>query len=143
MKPRNFKRIWGKPWDWYYLIHLEQVKLKEMSDYLEKEDRFIGVEKVVKDMRICIKLIDIICEKDESYKSWLHKQFKDPFKNYNEIPFPKYINVKNANRFLKPVNFIEDSNKPLYQTLLSEYRKIKALTLYNKIRTYKLFSWWS
>lgn len=147
MKPRNFKRIWGKPYDWHFLINLEQAKLKEMSDYFEKEDRFVGVEKVVKDIRLCIKLIDIICEKDKYYLSWLHENFttnKDIFSdNYSEVSFPKHVNTRNANRFLRPHNFLENCNKKIYQSLLVEYRRTKALHLYNKIKTYKLFSWWS
>ena len=31
MKSRGFKRIWGKPWDYAYLLLLEQRKLKEMA----------------------------------------------------------------------------------------------------------------
>lgn len=145
MKDRKFRRIWGKPWDWYYLLHLEQVKLKEMADYFEKKNRFVGVEKVVKDIRICIKLIDIICEKDAPYKSWLHQNYGKPltdFEHFEKVPFSKYINVKNANRFLKTINYVANPDSRIYQTLLVEYRKMKALALYNKIRTYKLFSWW-
>lgn len=144
MKPRNFKRIWGKPWDWYYLLHLEQAKLKEMADYFEKKDRFVGVEKVVRDIRICLKLIDIICEKDAPYKSWLHQSYGHPIKDFEsieEVKFPKYINVKNRHRFLHK-DFLNGSHPNIFNSLLAEYRKMKALALYNKIRTYKLFSWW-
>lgn len=144
MKPRNFKRIWGKPWDWYYLLHLEQAKLKEMADYFEKKDRFMGVEKVVRDIRICLKLIDIICEKDIPYKSWLHQSYGYPIKDFEsieEVKFPKYINVRNRHRFLHK-DFLNGNHPNIFNSLLAEYRKMKALALYNKIRTYKLFSWW-
>lgn len=144
MKPRNFKRIWGKPWDWYYLLHLEQAKLKEMADYFEKKDRFIGVEKVVRDIRICLKLIDIICEKDALYKSWLHQSYGHPIKDFEsieEVKFPKYVNIRNRHRFLHK-DFLNGSHPNIFNSLLAEYRKMKALALYNKIRTYKLFSWW-
>lgn len=144
MKPRNFKRIWGKPWDWYYLLHLEQAKLKEMADYFEKKDRFVGVEKVVRDIRICLKLIDIICEKDALYKSWLHQSYGHPVKDFEsleETKFPKYINIRNRHRFLHK-DFLNGDYPNIFNSLLAEYRKVKALALYNKIRTYKLFSWW-
>lgn len=151
MKPREFKRIWGKPWDWYYLIHLEQVKLKEMSDYFEKEDRFVGVEKVVRDMRICIKLIDIICENDNAYRAWLHTTYgqcnlmKLECKNTR---FPKHINIRNRKRFLYH-DFLEDYNRTLNPEMSMEwslkvdYRRCKALALYNKIRSMNMFTWWS
>lgn len=144
MKPRNFKRIWGEPWDWYYLLHLEQTKLKEMANYFEKKDRFVGVEKVVRDIRICLKLIDIICGKDALYKSWLHQSYGHPIKDFEsleEVKFPKYINIRNRHRFLHK-DFLNGDYPNIFNSLLAEYRKVKALALYNKIRTYNLFTWW-
>lgn len=103
-------------------------------NYINKTRRFVGYQTVVRDMQICIKLIDIVLEEDAPYKSWLYQDY--------EKPFSKYINIKNANRFLKPVNYVADPDSRIYQHLLVEYRKVKALALYNKIRTYKIFSWW-
>lgn len=145
MKPRNFKRIWGKPWDWYYLLDLERHKIREMMNYINKTQRFVGWEIVVRDMRTCIKLIDIVLEEDIPYKTWLHQNYSYPFKDFEhfkETPFPRYVNVKNADRFLKPKNYLIDPNELIYQILITEYRRVKALALYNKIRTYKLFTWW-
>ena len=31
MKGREFKRVWGQPWDYSYLLSIEQRKLKEMA----------------------------------------------------------------------------------------------------------------
>ena len=134
MKERKFRRIWGKPWDWYYLLNLERCKIREIRNHINKTRRFVGYQTVLRDMQICIKLIDIVLEEDAPYKSWLHQDY--------EKPFSKHINVKNANRFLKPVNYVADPDSRIYQDLLVEYRKVKALALYNKIRTYKIFSWW-
>lgn len=145
MKDRKFRRIWGKPWDWYYLLNLERHKIREIMNHINKTRRFVGYQTVIRDMQICIKLIDIVLEEDVPYKSWLHQNYGKPLKDFehlDEIPFSKYINVKNADRFLKPVNFVADPNNKIYQALLVEYRRRKALALYNKIRTYKLFSWW-
>jgi hypothetical protein len=144
MKPRNFKRIWGKPWDWYYLLDLERHKIREMMNYINKTQRFVGWEIVVRDMRTCIKLIDIVLEEDIPYKSWLHQSYGHPVKDFElleEVKFPKYINIRNRHRFLHK-DFLNGNNPNIFNSLLAEYRKIKALTLYNKIRTYKLFSWW-
>lgn len=151
MKPREFKRIWGKPWDWGYLISLERAKLREMADYFEKEDRFVGVEKVVRDIRICLKLIDIICEKDEPYRAWLHTSYGncDLYADHKKIiRFPRHINIRNRARFLYN-DFLEDNSRDEnYQSTMEwdlkiEYRKIKALYLYHKIRTMFIFNWWS
>lgn len=144
MKPRNFKRIWGKPWDWSYLLNLERHKIREMMNYINKTQRFVGWEIVVRDMRTSIKLIDIVLEEDAPYKSWLHQSYGHPIKDFEsleEVKFPKYINIKNRHRFLHK-DFLNGSHPNIFNSLLAEYRKIKALALYNKIRTYKLFSWW-
>ena len=66
MKDRKFRRIWGKPWDWYYLLNLERCKIREMMNYINKTQRFVGWEIVVRDMRTSIKLIDIVLEERES-----------------------------------------------------------------------------
>jgi hypothetical protein len=144
MKPRNFKRIWGKPWDWSYLLNLERHKIKEMMNYISKTQRFVGWEIVVRDMRTSIKLIDIVLEEDAPYKSWVHQSYGNPVKDFEfleEAKFPKYINTRNRHRFLHK-DFLNGNHPNIFNSLLAEYRKIKALALYNKIRTYKLFSWW-
>ena len=62
MKSRGFKRIWGKPWDYAYLLLLEQRKLKEMAAYFQKSQLTVGWEFQVRDCELCVKLIDIILE---------------------------------------------------------------------------------
>lgn len=144
MKDRKFRRIWGEPWDWYYLLNLERCKIKEMMNYINKTRRFVGYQTVVRDMQICIKLIDIVLEEDAPYKSWLHQSYGNPVKDFElleEAKFPKYINTKNRHRFLHK-DFLNGDYPNIFNSLLAEYRKMKALALYNKIRTYKLFSWW-
>lgn len=144
MKDRKFRRIWGKPWDWGYLLNLERCKIQEMMNYINKTRRFVGYQTVIRDMQICIKLIDIVLEEDIPYKSWLHQSYgcsaKD-FESIEETKFPKYINIRNRHRFLHK-DFLNGDHPNIFNSLLAEYRKIKALALYNKIRTYKLFSWW-
>lgn len=144
MKPRNFKRIWGKPWDWSYLLNLERHKIREMMNYISKTQRFVGWEIVVRDMRTSIKLIDIVLEEDAPYKSWIHQSYGHPVKDFElfeEVKFPKYVNIRNRHRFLHK-DFLNGNHPNIFNSLLAEYRKMKALALYNKIRTYKLFSWW-
>ena len=144
MKPRNFKRIWGKNWAWAYLLRLEQRKLIDMANCFEKENLFVGVEKVVRDIRICVKLIDIICENDIPYKTWLHASFGDDKKE--EVPFSKHINTNNRKRIFKEIyqkDYITNASPNIIWTLKLEYRKQKALYLYHKIRTANLFTWWS
>ena len=137
MKPRQFKRIWGKPWDYGYLLQLEKYKMSEMIRYFSKYKGFFGWENVVRDLKICVKLIDIINEEDDAYNAWLNTSYSI---NHYKVPFPKYINIRNKNRFLTS-DYLNQNSK-IYQGQLAYYRSTKALYLYNKIRTYKMRSWW-
>lgn len=137
MKQRKFNRIWGEPFDYSYLLELEKYKLVEMYKYFESVDAFVGTEQVVRDMRICIRLIDIILDKDTPYKAWLHTSFGEGRKSAVKFPVP--VNVRNHVRFVSSHFF---SNSAPFDLLVPEYRKKKALWLYNHIRTERLFNWW-
>lgn len=131
MKKRAFKRIWGKPWDYAYLLQLEYHKIKEFRDYHQKRQFFEGWEQVVRDLNLCLKLIDIILERDRL-------RF-----DVSTGKMRTYVNTKNIHRFYNTsqVEHIKKSyvNTPVFQ---DSFRTKKALYLYNKIRTYSLFSWW-
>ena len=75
MKARDFKRIWGHNWDFQYLLQVEQRKIKEMATYFAKHQRYVGWEKTVWEMNVCIQLIDIILEKDKISTKKLPFQF--------------------------------------------------------------------
>lgn len=139
MKGREFKRIWGHNFDYAYLLRLEQRKLRDMARDFAKRRYYVGWERSVKEMQLCINLLDIVLEKDNYYKSWLHESFGE---GRNEVkPFPKYVNLKNYKRFLKQVDVCITS-KVLKENLKVELRKKKALYLYHKIRNEKMFTWW-
>lgn len=130
MKPKAFKRIWGKPWDFSYLLKLEYHKIKEMRDFIAKHGSHESHPLVVREMSICLNLIDIVLERDA------HRYDVDTGKNRT------YINTRNAHRF---GNTWEKSmfTKPDCGPLMKDCLRIsKAIHLYNKIRTYKIFAWW-
>lgn len=135
MKSREFKRIWGKPFDWFYLLKLEQRKLLEMRNYFNKYRRVKGWEYQVRDCDLCIKLIDIILQEDKYYKSWINSHLTDK----GRTPFPVHINTRNIKRFRY---IIKHKDHLIYYAYLANYRCTKALYLYNKIRSYKLFTLW-
>lgn len=138
MKARDFNRIWGHSWDYSYQLQIEQRKIKEMAKYFAKHKRHVGWKKTVWEMNLCVQLIDIILEKDKYYKSWLHSSFGEC--NCSAKPFPIHVNVRNISRFMK--NYTLPENSELYNHIIPEIRKIKALYLYNRIRSLKLMSWW-
>lgn len=154
MKGREFKRVWGKPWDFGFLLELEQHKIREMCKYFKKHHHLTNWQFVVRDLELCLKLIDIILEKDIYYKSWLDnnytqywsdKSFLCKPKDRNYIPFSVYVNINNSKRFFPQADFNCDSIKQhprLMDGAKISLREKKALFLYNKIRAYRMECWW-
>lgn len=147
MKGREFKRIWGKPWDFGFLLKLEQHKIREMCKYFKKSQLVKGWELQVRDLTICDKLIDIILEEDKQYQSWLHSNYDlDPNKRWTKkgvVKFSVYVNVRNYKRFLPQANIKEiDNHLFLVENFKISLRQQKALYLYNKIRAYRMEHWW-
>ena len=147
MKAKAFKRVWGKPWDYGYLLKLEQYKIREMCKYFKKSQLTIKWELQVRDLTICDKLIDIILEEDKQYKSWLHSNYSISAENrwQNEgLKFPIYVNVRNYKRFLPQARYDATDMLPfLIENFKISLRQQKALHLYNLIRTYHMQRWWS
>ena len=81
MKKRNpihtYKRLLANDhdWDYGYLIALEKKKLQRMHDYIEREGHFENSSLVVRELAICIRLIDIFMEDDAVHNTWLHQSF--------------------------------------------------------------------
>ena len=143
MKGRKFRRIWGPSWDYCYLLAIEQRKLKEMAQYFQKNQLTVGWEIQVRDCQLCVNLLDIVLEKDLYYKNWLKSNYGPEFKlnKSHVIPHSKHINIRNHERFMS--NILELQDKPrVFENLKVELRRKKAFHLYNKIRTYRMFSWW-
>ena len=146
MKGREFKRIWGKLWDYGFLLKLEQYKIREMCKYFKKSQLVVGWELQVRDLTICDKLIDIILEEDKQYQSWLHSNYnisaKDRWQNKG-LKFPIYVNVRNYKRFLPQARYDATDMLPfLIENFKISLRQQKALFLYNKIRAYRMQHWW-
>lgn len=112
-------------WDDGYLLDIEEHQLKQMLKYFIKSDLVENNDIIVRDIKLCLSLIDII--KNEA------------------IDMP-YVNVKNYKRFIPSLNnemldpLIRDVNtvKMVSRWIAQE----KAFHLYNKIRAYKMQTWW-
>jgi len=147
-------------WDYAYLIALEKKKLQRMHDYIEREGHFEGKELTMREMAICIRLIDIFMEEDAVYNTWLHQSFSGEIrfrKLENDLyaldetdrkpiaDFPVYVNVRNERRFFRatPIRDAQqEGNRDRAILSIVSLRQQKALHLYHLIREYKLFSWW-
>ena len=166
MKRKNaihaYKRLLAHDhdWDYAYLIALEKKKLQRMRDCIKREGHLENNAIVVRDIGICIRLIDIFMEDDAVYNTWLHQSFSGEMKfrkledgNYelddtNRKPiadYPVYVNVRNERRFFRSTP-IKDSqqkgNRDSAILSIVSLRQQKALHLYHLIREYNMFSWW-
>lgn len=166
MKKKNpihaYKRLLAEDVDWDYscLIALEKKKLQRMHDCINSESCLEHKDFVVRDIAICIRLIDIFMEEDSIFLNWLHKSFSGELKytkvgdNLYEldgldeqsiIDFPKYVNVRNEKRFFRrtPIkNAQTEGNRTMVIHFITRLRQEKALHLYHLIREYKLLDWW-
>lgn len=135
-------------WDYVFLLEIERKKIIEMYEYFKKCTRSDKMPLVARDLRLCINLLDIVLEKDDLQLEFAEmKTMRRDDGMYEMVEGPHviacrnlYINIKNASRFC-----LFDFSTDDYDTNIihkEELRKYKAWYLYNKIRTYKLFSWW-
>lgn len=149
-------------WDYSYLIALEKKKLQRMHDYMKHEAHFENSKHVVRELAICIRLIDIFMEDDAAYNTWLDRSYSGTRLKFRKLDdgnyelddeerkpladFSVYVNTKNEHRFLRhaPIKAAlseGDRNKAIHSIVC--LRQQKALHLYHLIREYKLFGWWN
>lgn len=150
-KKDNFnlmKVCWkGRPWDYGYLYDLEQAKIKEMVNYHERQKRFVGVEQVIRDMKLCINLIDIFSEKRQIFHFTGKLKF-DVIDDDNceikrgnlEYHCDVNVNLKNIKRFVNKENL--EFFEKYYKYYPHEFYILKARHLYHKIRLERDDTWW-
>ena len=142
------------PWldyDWSGLLKLERLKISRMLKCQEKPCGFEyeGQEQVIRDMKICLSLIDIVLQEDPYFISYI-SQYREKiemtvdeesgilevFRNgAGDVKIPVHVNTNNISRFGFPREY-----KPKTCSLM-DVRQVKALYLYNKIRN-RILNWW-
>ena len=135
----------GDPWDEGYLLELEYAKIKEMREWHKEKGRYVGVEFTVRDMDICLSLLEIMMGKRSLFhiegKLLSEKTGEDGMYRVVESPDFKcvtdvYVNARNADRF------VTEKTKDFYIGNLDELYKLKARHLYHKIRADREERWW-
>lgn len=120
-------RLYNKNWDYFYMYKIERLKLCRMKQCFESYKNMVYVDDVIRDLNICINLLDIVLD--------------------DKIEYYGYLNGRNLHRFLGYEYLLQHPHKcedvkSISAYLKSDYRKYKALCLYNKIKTYKSLTWW-
>lgn len=138
----------GYPWQDSFLYELERAKIQEMIEYHKKYQRFVGWEYVVRDMEICVKLINIILEETNLYDYVGDGFHFTPIENSDLLELSSnsqyicnvYVNTKNATRFIP-----KKENNPCIDYWIEHPHEIyllKAKYLYHKIRYEHDAEWW-
>lgn len=139
------------PYDSSFLLEIEQAKLNEIADYIETDDRFVGCEYVVRDIRLCVKLIEILKHETVYFHFNGDIRFVPSGKvdeDGNEImelkPTPDFkyvcdvnVNKRNINRFVR-----NQKEKEAFENQPHELYLRKARCLYHKIRSEREQEWW-
>ena len=114
------------PFDYSFVLSLEKQALIRMYEYFKVSRIAEGNEVVEKDLKLALKLLDIVLEIDSVYDSRA-KGF-----------IYRHINIKNWKRFCpKAVNINWDS------LIFKDYlRREKAWYLYNKLRFERMRTWY-
>ena len=112
------------PFDYGFVLSLEKQALIKMYEYFKVSRIAEGNEVVEKNLKLALRLLDIILEIDSSYNS--------------EGLVDRHINIKNCKRFWPEAANL-DLSKPILQDNL---RREKAWYLYNKLRFERMRTWW-
>lgn len=98
---------------------------------------FSKYQKIIRDLRLCVKLIDIVNGTDVAYKA----AYNSETHSYDKKEL-KRVNMRNNHRFIPPIlQQIYDTNKNLDMTIANEVRRMKAWSLYNQIRALNINRW--
>lgn len=119
-----------EPWDWYYQLNLERAGLERMIAYHKKSKHVVGWERMVKEMELCVQLIEIIMGDVELTTG------------RPDYKFCRAFNENNMSRFASSaeIEYMERSNTPgLFQESIYI---TKAEHLYHKIRAERERTWW-
>ena len=145
----------GRPYDYGYLFDLEYYKIKEIMEYHIRANRFVGVEYAIRDMRICLSLIEIFTGRRNLFhfdgdivfkeidKDTLDKLGEtEPLYEMTETDDFEYhcdvnVNLKNLHRFVDDEELYD-----FYNSHPHEFYELKARCLYHKIRLEKELEWW-
>lgn len=136
------------------MLEMEYMKLRQMEEYFKEMDTFVGIEYVRRDLRICLRLLDIVLERDDldiKRSPLKFVPFKDDkgrkmykLEGASEIISYKklYVNTRNSVRFIKFDFTSPNVDESLEISYKESLRRHKAWHLYNLIRTYRMFAWW-
>lgn len=116
------------PFDYGFILSLEKQALSRMYEYFKVSRIAEGNEVIEKELKLALKLLDIVLEIDSAY----HFDFRSRSDGFVD----RHINTKNWKRFCsKDLNW----DLPIFKNCL---RIEKSWYLYNKLRFERMRTWW-
>lgn len=144
-------------YDYTSMLDLEEKKIKHMIHYFKKYGMTVDSPQVARELELLLSLIRIIREGGNTYTidvdprldstdSTLNAQdFMTDYFNRHHIRRLKYVNSKNASRFLneKELEAFKDDEKRnhLHAAWEEELYLRKAVHLYSKLKEDKMLTW--
>ena len=113
--------------DYEYLLDIERVALKYMAEYFKSSSIVTHNEFIVRDISLCLKLLDIAAGGDFYSNNLFHE---------NEGINAPYVNTRNKDRFIKHTT--KSFGSPAIKFLI---REVKAWNLYCRVRS-NMQAWW-
>ena len=113
--------------DYEYLLDIERVALKYMAEYFKSSSIVTHNEFIVRDISLCLKLLDIATGRDFHSNNLFHE---------NEGINAPYVNTRNKDRFIKYTT--KGFGSPAIKFFI---REVKAWNLYCRVRS-NMQRWW-
>ena len=160
---RNFKQgirnlihyfpiIWkDRDWDYHYTLDILEYKLKRQRDYIDKNKRFVGYEFVIRDLNICLSLLDKLKEDYYSMEKYEYLDKKHRFVTTDETKkwFTMESDIlrndldqyfKKYPKLYEKFKYLEEDEK--IANKIGDHLQVKANRLFFKILEAKITSWW-
>lgn len=141
-KFNSYKKLIRKDedWDYGFMLALEKHKLQRMLKWMRTRN-YCQVDEsarfIIRDLQLALRLMKISSGDD------VHVDFPPGYEDLTVGLPPEgwwkhkypYVNLKNAKRFLP--KYVPSDTLPPYGL-----REQKAWFLYNKLRAYRMRTWW-
>ena len=118
-------------WEWFdygYMFDIEKAELETMIQHYESKDALSAeAENVAKQMKLCLKLLNIVI--DDGLSLW-------HFNKNRKIQTDIYVNTRNMHRF------VDKKYENHYLAWPADLYVMKALYLYHAIRARFDKTWW-
>ena len=132
---KTVKKAWcGYPFDYNYMLDLQQAKFEEMYNYFQNSDIVADAHMIRRDLKLIIKLLKIIREEELCFTYDING---DSFKR-GQYRCLVNVNLNNIDRFVKN----EKEKKFIKEKMQHELYIYKAKNLYYKLLMNRLETWW-